>query len=359
MGGLGRWLLTLWRGLLNALLYLLSFGWLRESIDLVRELIGIGRRRKGLDDHRRRRDPRCIEKRCGGITPDIYRRPDPMIYSQGYLLEQGLAVTWDNPDIQLYRNGVPVSSSSLEAGTQYEIRAQIWNNSTDAPAVGLDADFFFHDFGIGTAPITIGQDTVTLPIKGAPGHPATARSMWTTPNTPGHYCLKVQLNWGDDANPRNNLGQENTDVGTASSPAVFRFPVRNESTVRRALRLVADAYAIPEPLDCKARPNKKSTDREHPDLVLATAFIPPLERDADWTLARLRHGPHAHPVPAGWFVQLEPDSLDLDAGETGDVEVSVTPPDGFVGERTINVNAMHGTDLVGGVTLLVRAGSGG
>jgi hypothetical protein len=351
-----RRLLTSFRAFLNAFLYLISFSWLRELMDLVSDLIAIGRRRKELEDHRRGRDPHCIVKQCGGISPDVYRRPDPMIYSQRYLHQQGLAVTWDNPDIQLYRDGVPVSSSSLDAGTQYEIRAQIWNNSTDAPAVGLGVDFFFHDFGIGPAPITIGSDTVTLPVKGAPGHPATARSMWTTPNTPGHYCIQVQLNWADDANPKNNLGQENTHVGATSSPAVFRFPARNQSTVRRALGLVADAYVIPEPIDCQDRPDKKTTDRKYPELVLATAFIPASERSADWTLARLRHNPYAYPVPPEWSVELEPDVLDLDAGEARDVEVSVTPPDGFVGQKAINVNALHGTDLVGGVTLLVTAG---
>jgi hypothetical protein len=282
--------------------------------------------------------------------------PIRMIYSQQYLREQGLAVTYDNPDIQLYRNGVPVSSSSLEAGIQYEIRARIWNNSTEAPAVGLEVVFFFHDFGIGTAPITIGTDFITLPVKGAPGHPASASSMWTTPSLPGHYCLKVQLKWGDDANPKNNLGQENTNVAAASSPAIFRFPVRNDSTVRRALRLVADGYVIPEPIECKERPDKKTTDREHPELVLSNAFLPATERNADWALARLRHGPNAHPIPPGWSIELEPDLLDLDAGETRNVEVSIQPPDEFVGQRAINLNATHGADPVGGVTLLVEAG---
>lgn len=242
-------------------------------------------------------------------------------------------------------------SSSLNLGTEYEIRARIWNNST--PAVGLDVDFFFHDFGIGTAPITIGSDTIILPVKGAPGHPAFARSTWTTPTTPGHYCIKVQLNWEDDANPKNNLGQENTNVGTATSPAVFRLPVRNESTVGRTLRLVADAYVVPEPIACKDRPEKKKTEREHPDYALGAGFIPALEREADWTLARLRHAAGAYPLPAGWTVHLEPDVLDLDAGETRYVEVAVTPTVGFVGEQAINVNALHGTDLAGGVTLLV------
>jgi len=344
------------RAFWSALKYLVLFVWLRELVELVRDLIGITRRRRDLEEHRRGRDPRCLPKRCGGISPDVYRRADPMIYSQRYLREQGLAVTWDNPDIQLYREGVAVPSSLLEAGTEYEIRAQIWNNSADAPAVGLDVEFVFHDFGIGEAPIAIGSDVVTLPVKGAPGHPAFARSMWTTPNTPGHYCLKVQLNWADDANPRNNLGQENTNVGTASSPAVFRFPVRNDSAVRRLLRLTVDAYVPPEPIDCRQRPGKKRSDREHPELVLAKAFIPVSEQAADWTLARIRHGPDAHPVPQGWVVEVNPNELELSAGETRDIDVSVTPPDGFLGRQAINVNAMHGTDLVGGVTLLVDAG---
>ena len=51
--------------------------------------------------------------------------------------EQGLAVTWNNPDIQLYENGVAVSSSSLKPNADYVIDATIYNNSTEAPAVGL------------------------------------------------------------------------------------------------------------------------------------------------------------------------------------------------------------------------------
>lgn len=279
-----------------------------------------------------------------------------MIYSQTYLREQGLSVTWNNPDIQLFRQGAPVSSSLLEADTDYEVQATIRNNSTEAPAVGLGVDFTFRDFGIGPAPIAIGSDTVTLPVKGAPGHPAVAKTTWHTPPTPGHYCLKVELNWADDANPKNNLGQENTTVGTATSPAVFKFPVRNEATIRRLLRLVADAYTIPPPMDCRERPRKKDSDRKNPDLAFMAGFVPITEESADWTHARQRHGPATHPVPPGWTVEFEPEALDLTAGETQQVIVSVTPPPDFVGQQAINVNALNGTDLVGGVTLFVNAG---
>lgn len=346
---------TLGAALWQALRYLVTLGWLREFIDLVRSILLTLRRGKRIEDERRGRDPHCSPQ-CVPVTPDVYKRADPLIYSQTYLMEQGLAVTWDNPDIQLFRAGSPVSSNQLVADTEYEIRATIWNNSTEAPAVNMGVDFFFHDFGIGPAPVTIGADVVTVPVKGAPGHPTLATSLWRTPPTPGHYCVKVALNWADDANPKNNLGQENTNVGVATSPALFSFPVRNEATVRRTLRLVADAYRLPQPIDCRERPEKKDSDRDNPQLVTRPVTVPRTERDADWTLARARHQRSAHPVPTGWQVDIEPASLDLAPAEQREVTVTVTPPDGFRGEQTINVNALHGAELVGGVTLLVQAG---
>ena len=39
------------------------------------------------------------------VPPHTYKRPDPMIYSQYYLASKGIAVTWDNPDIQLFDGG--------------------------------------------------------------------------------------------------------------------------------------------------------------------------------------------------------------------------------------------------------------
>ena len=50
------------------------------------------------------------------VRPHTYKRPDPMIYSQFYLLSKGLAVTWDNPDIQLFDGTTAVSSHDLKVG---------------------------------------------------------------------------------------------------------------------------------------------------------------------------------------------------------------------------------------------------
>ena len=88
-----------------------------EWLDWLRRICQLKGREKALGHSRRGRPLRCAP-RCATIPPEVYKRADPLIYSQTYrtyLMEQGLAVTWDNPDIKLYDNGVPVSSSQLQA----------------------------------------------------------------------------------------------------------------------------------------------------------------------------------------------------------------------------------------------------
>jgi hypothetical protein len=340
------------RRLFSILLYLVALRWLRELLALIRGNLDVSRRGKHLRDVRRGRPLRC-SPRCAVIRPEVYKRPDPLIYSQQYLMEQGLAVTWNNPDIQLFENGAPVSSSSLKAATDYEIVATVHNNSTDAPAVGLPVEFAFQSFGVGAALTQIGTTIVNLPVKGAPQHPALAKVAWRTPSTPGHYCIKVRLVWADDANPKNNLGQENTNVATASSPAVFSFPVRNDDTIRKAIRMTVDAYVIPPRMKCQERPKKKDSDRRYPKYRRQDVFIPTTEEVADWTLARVQHGVQAFPIPLGWSVDISPAQFVLGSGGVQEVRVTINPPDDFRGERSFNVNAMHGTGLLGGVTLMV------
>ena len=343
---------TLPRQLFLILVYLLTLRWVTDLVALIRENLEVRRRGKYLRHVRRGRPLRC-SPRCAVIRPEVYKRADPLIYSQRYLMEQGLAVTWNNPDIQLFENGVAVSSSLLKADTDYEIVATVYNNSTEAPAVGMPVEFSFQSFGVGAVLTPIGTTTLNLPVKGAPGHPALAKTTWRTPATSGHYCLKVRLVWADDANPKNNLGQENTNVGAASSPAVFRFPVRNDDTIHKVIHMTADTYVIPARIKCRERPEKKESDRRHPTHRRQDVFIPTTEEAADWTLARVRHGVESFPIPAGWSVEILPVQFVLAPGAVQEVTVSITPPDDFRGERSFNVNAMHGTGLLGGVTLIV------
>jgi hypothetical protein len=269
-------------------------------------------------------------RRCVPINDPAFVRPDPLIYAQYYLTNLGLAVTWDNPDIQLYLNGAPIPSSQLQPGTTYEVVAQIWNNSTQAPVVNMPVTFSFLEFGVGTVSVPIGSTTLDLGVKGGPNCPAYAGMPWTTPATPGHYCLQVQLQPADDTNTQNNLGQENTDVGTAHSPAVFTFTLRNDTDRSQTYRFLLDAYTpgAQDPCTGSANPENRR--------------------------ARMaRHQRGSQPIPSGWQVKIDPEEPSLAPGESAPVTLTATPPGGFSGSQTLNVNSFHEGGLAGGVTLTV------
>lgn len=270
------------------------------------------------------------------VPGTIYRKPDPMIYDQYYLQSQGFAVTWDNPDIHLERPpGTRVSSHDLLPNTAYQVVSRIWNLSETAPAPGLPVRVSYLRFGIGGGKTDFAETQVDLPVKGSPALPARAVVEWTTPPTPGHYCLQVELLWpaAEDANPDNNLGQHNTDVKALTSPATFTVPVRNQDLQSsRHLRLLVDAYAIP--------PRRACSDRE--------------EAEVHRSEARSRHHPTLFPVPEGWEVQITPSELALEPGQEREVTVQVTAPPGFVGRRPFNINAYAEGQLLGGVTLYVE-----
>jgi hypothetical protein len=307
-----------------ALLRTLLFGWIVSLVTFLRMLLAWCRSWCRRDDPK---DPR----HCFPIDHPAFVRPDPLIYSQRALMAQGLAVTWDNPDITLFKGGVPVSSSALDPSTTYDVRVRVWNNSLEAPAVHMPVHLSFLDFGVGTVPIPVGSTTVDVGVKGSPGQPAFASVAWTTPATPGHYCLQVLLDPADDLDVTNNLGQENTNVAAATSPAAFSFTLRNNTNRQRRYRFEADAYVIPELVACGT-----------------TADARQLSLD--------RHHRGRHPVPAGFAVAITPDAPTLAPGAAVAVSVSVTPSPGFVGRQPINVNAFHDGGFAGGVTLTVTKG---
>jgi len=345
----------LWRLILR-LLYGITIGWFCAMLRLADELARRRAKRRQLMGEGE------VHTHCQVIPPDVYKRPDPLIYSQYELMEMGLAVTWDNPDIQLYDVAaglVPIASSDLQADTEYEIRARIFNGSYDAPAPGLQVDFSYLSFGIGATSTPIDLTSVNLPVRGAPGHPATAAVRWRTPAA-GHYCIQVRLIWPDDANPKNNLGQENTNVGTAHSPAHFKFPVGNLNRVPEVLELEADLYTIPAAEPCAEEP----PEGERPARGERRGILPRRSRYPDRDRAECerrlhRHRREAQGVDEGWTVAIDPPRLNLKPGETVDVEVTVEPPPGFSGTRAVNVNATDRLGrLVGGVTLKVEQDGG-
>jgi hypothetical protein len=266
-----------------------------------------------------------------------------MIYSQYYLMEQGLAVTWNNPDIELRQNGVVVPSTEVQPGAIYEITAQIWNGSIEAPVVHLPVQFSYLQFGIGTKKIPIGETFIDLPVKGAPGLPVKATLNWSTPTAPGHYCLQVEPIWAHDANPFNNLGQENVDIKPLNSPhATFTFPVQNNGPARVTVELRADFYTI--------GPRRTCADDELAETNRMTGTEVAVQR----RYATAQHSRHAFPVPEDWHIEIEPTQLTLAPDETADVVVEVTAPDDFTGRQAFNINAFTTDGLFGGITLYVE-----
>jgi hypothetical protein len=324
-----------WRRTALAFLKILTYEWFLALIRLIRRIWQVAR---ALCKGRGRPHPDIEDgPDCTVVDNPSFHRPDPCIYSQDYLMKLGLAVTWDNPDIILRRNGLPVPEGAVVPDTDHEIEATIWNNSYDAPAVGVSVAFSFLTFGVGAAETPIGTTFVNLGVKGGVNHPAKARMPWHTPVTPGHYCLKATLGWIDDFNPANNVGQNNLDVVAPQSPADFRFRLRNAGADPAEYRFETDVYTLTAPPAC---PTRITADQRGP-------FSERLKRTLQ------RHGRGRFPVPPGWTITITPVQPSLLPGQEIDVDVRIDTPPGFTGRQAFNVNARTASGYAGGVTLVV------
>lgn len=199
--------------------------------------------RKGRKEYEKQR---CIE-----IPPDVVRRPDPCLYSQPYLMAKGLAVTWDNPDIQVTDlGGTPVPSSNLQPNTDYIVAATIHNASFDA-ALGVEVRCVYRPFSFGTpdrVPVETdanGNPAVRI-VHIGPWGAAIAKFRWHTPASGGHFCLQVECYHPADREPNNNIGQENTDVRTAASDVNLVIPLFNARARHAQAFIFANEYAIAE-----------------------------------------------------------------------------------------------------------------
>jgi hypothetical protein len=331
------------------MLYGLFIGGPSELIKLLKHFCRVARHQKQL------RKEGKIYTRCQVIPSKFYKRPDPLIYSQQYLMSKGLAVTWDNPDIQLYTVDpvtkvklAAISSNDLQEDTDYLVEATVYNGSTDAPAINMPVAFSYLSFGIGATSNPIGTSRCDLPVRGAPNHPAFTSLIWHTPIVAGHYCLQVLLQWADDANPYNNLGQENTNVGLFRSPAVFEFPVKNNTNGDQIVTLETDTYTLQQPIDCNEVVNGNLTPKDQQTQK-------PLTGEALCTALASRHQQGKFPVPNGWTVDIVPNVFDLVPGDERLVVVTITPPAAFTGTQAFNINAFNQTkQLIGGITLYTQ-----
>ena len=162
---------------------------------------------------------------CVVIPGHIARKPDPCIYDQFLLMQLGQPVTWDNPDVRIFLGGVEQYTYNLSVSTQYDVEVTVHNASRDKPAIGTSVDVHWIEFGAGGQtrhPITV--QSVDVPVW--PGT-AIVATKWKTPDTPGHYCIEVDLAHPNDGNPSNNRGWNNTQVHAAQSPVTRDVRVFN------------------------------------------------------------------------------------------------------------------------------------
>lgn len=313
------------------------FGWIIAFVALVRRLLDLIRRNRA--DDRDEHERNAAKTRCVPVEDPAFVRPDPLIYSQKFLMEQGFNVTWQNPDVVLSRDGGFVDSHALEPDTTYDVVARIWNASVDGPVIDMPVHLSFLSFGAGTQQHLVGTKKVDVGVKGGANEPAFVGFEWTTPHEIGHYCLQVLLDPVDDAQFGNNLGQHNTNVVDTQSPGVFSFELGNDTAQPHVYHFAFDTYVMPGSRPC---PDERQSDKG-------------FERDNP--IDRVHRDPH--PLPAGWSVDITPDHPSIAPGGHQQILVTVTPPERFEGTQVINVHALyheyHADRVAGGVTVTIRA----
>lgn len=188
---------------------------------------------------------------------EIMRRPDPCIYSQTYLAEQGLPVTWDNPDIWLTKGTDPaiVSSGDLLENTEYIAHLKVHNASTD-PAIGVKVRLHYKSWSFNIPSFHVVQtDANGVEISKIANIPpmgfTMVRFIWRTPTVEEdreHFCLQVILSHPLDTNTANNIGYENTSVRNVGPGESARIVVPLYNNLERDQVFVINAiqYDIKE-----------------------------------------------------------------------------------------------------------------
>jgi hypothetical protein len=283
----------------------------------------------------RRRERSETDICCTDPPPDIRARTDPYIYSQYWLWLRGMAYIWDNPDFTIIDQvtGNPVDNHHLDGNHDYRVQALIHNGSM-MTAFGTKVAFQVLEFGAG-GPVVAPLGSVILDVPAAGTN--VAEVLWHTPPG-GHNCLQAIISHVDDANPLNNVGQHNTDiVQGAGATKALKFVVHNTSNAAKAVEMRMDAYKLP------AEPMRPRDEKERTSLRY-------LRRLQDANDVR------KFPVPEFLDATLSHVRLELGAGATQEVTLELTDPPPGTGEIGVNVHAVAGEELIGGITAYVGKG---
>jgi hypothetical protein len=342
---------------------------------------------------------------CLYIPDRIIHRPDPCIYSQFLLMKLDQPVTWDNPDVALFHNGVEQYTYDLTVNTVYQVVITVHNSSREKAAIGTRVNVRWIEFGAG-GQIRHPIATLTADVPEWPGI-AKVDTPWTTPATEGHYCIEVELSHSDDGNPSNNLGWNNTQVKAAASEVQTLVRIFNRwpggcpsvregggetslvrvfggwaplgavggfaasvvghhalSVQRAGLWLVA-GYSIAALIGYLIEAVRARGRRGHPNdaphqeaischlvelLVDSYTFKDAIGKDADPPTMFA-------PRPPAWPARVEPHLFHFAPNEAfRDVLLIVDAPDGPGPAEAFNVNAYQGGVPAGGVTVTITRG---
>ncbi len=340
----------------------------------------LDKRRNGILESLYWRPPKPEE--CGiSVPPRFWKTPDPFIYSQYYLIRQGLDVTWDNPDIYLALPGQDNAiSGNPISDTAYEIVVLVHNNSFEAPAFHVLVNYFLYDFGIASAGWAYIGSAEALDPQGSPVvqvrsfGPSRARLAWRTPkilNPEGHYCITAELVCADDYEPANNMGQENLEIvytpAGHSGPHILQTTLLSPFDEEHTFSLEASFYKVPETEVAQKRytafaeTNSKELEllKGSSQLLLTSrpmndiSFRPLDQLLREQVLAANGRGKFV--PPEAWKLRF-PTRVKVGPHEKAVLDISLDlPHQEGLESRNLNINAFTASGtLVGGVTFGFR-----
>ncbi len=173
---------------------------------------------------------------CAHIPPEIIHDPNPEIYAPQSVFENGIAPTFNSPDINTVNIWPlrPIDSLAITCR----------NLSTEASANQTRVNLRWSTWGIGMPQQPLGTTFVDLARAGFPG--STQTFSWPVPalpdNTDGLFGVFVSLSHPYDSDPTNNQGEQTLagfQTSSAGRTQKFVVPVRNPSSTAQTILLTA------------------------------------------------------------------------------------------------------------------------
>jgi hypothetical protein len=179
--------------------------------------------------------PRPSRKSCCIRVPSsIIHDPDPSIYDQRLLFQQGIAPTFNSPDIETV-DLWPLRPIDF-------VKATVRNLSPDASANQTRVDLSWSPWGIGMPRTPILSSFVDLARAGFGGSDQTLS--WPLPpalKAAGLYGIFINVLHPYDRDPSNNQGEQTVDgfQTSAGRDRTFVVPVQNPTGIAQIISLTA------------------------------------------------------------------------------------------------------------------------